>query len=159
MSGTAPHSWDDGYMPQPFRLQGFRRALAEFGVSSGEEWFFQNASYEMGGAEMARRFLEMEDRPTGLCIVNDYVALAFLVEVMRAGLRVPEDVSVVSHDNQPVALFCPVPLTSVSHPVEAIAQTVVEMLIERLEGSDAPPRTVTIQGELVQRESVAAPSL
>ena len=85
------------------RLRGFRRALAEVGLPMREEWFFQNPTYERGGAEMARRFLAMRDRPTALCIVNDYVALAFVVEVMRAGLRVPEDVSVVSHDDQPIA--------------------------------------------------------
>ena len=51
---------------------------------------------------MARQFLQLEERPTGLCIVNDYVAMAFMVEVMRAGVRIPEDVSIVGHDNQPI---------------------------------------------------------
>ena len=158
MSNTAEWFSEDANVPQTFRLKGFRRALGEFGVSAREEWFFHNPTYEKGGAEMARHFLRLSERPTGLCIVNDYVALAFMVEVMRAGIRVPDEVSIVSHDDQPIAVYCPVPLTAVSQPVEAIARAVVTLLIERLEGSDAPPRTVTIKGELAQRQSVAAPS-
>ena len=125
-----------------------------------DEWFFRNSNYERGGAEMAARFLRMEERPTALCIVNDYAALAFTVEIMAAGLRVPEDVSLVSHDNQPIARYSPVPLTSMTHPADRIADAVVELLLERLEGrvpAGAPPRTVKLGGELVERASVSPP--
>lgn len=156
ISKTGPLS-DTCGDPQTFRLKGFRRALGEWNVPTRDEWFFQNPTYERGGAEMARHFLQLKERPTGLCIVNDYVALAFMIEVMRAKIRVPQDVSVVGHDDQPIAAYCPVPLTAVSQPVEQIARAVVELLIERIDGSDAPPRIRTIQGKLAERESVAAP--
>ncbi len=106
---------------------------------------------------MAHRFLALAERPTGICIVNDYAAFAFMVDITRAGIRVPQDISIVSHDNQSIASRCPVPMTAVSHPAEKIASTVVEMLLERMDGLDTPPRTVTIRGDLVERESVAAP--
>ncbi len=152
-------SADSESIPQSLRVQGFRRALSEAGLPIREEWVFQNSTYEKGGAEMARHFLEAPERPTGLCIVNDYVALGFMVEVMRAGVRIPHDVSLVGHDDQPVASYCPVPLTSVSQPVTQVAHAVVEMLLERIGGSQVPPRTVTIRGELTERQSVAAPPL
>lgn len=146
--------------PQAARLRGVRRALKEFEAPPlPDEWVFENAHYEEGGEEMARRFLALppDRRPTGLCIVNDYVAFAFMVDVNRAGLRIPGDLSLVSHDNQPIASRCPVPMTAVSHPVEEIANAVVGMLAERLDGYDGPPRRLEIQGELVQRASVGAP--
>lgn len=156
MSQTAPWSPNDPNVPQSFRLKGFRRALQEWGAPFRPDWFFENATYEKGGAQMAQRFLALAERPSGLCIVNDYVALAFMVEVMRAGVRVPRDVSIVSHDDQPIASYCPVPLTAVSQPVEAITRAVVEMLVERLEGDAASaPRTRILKGELVRRDSVA----
>lgn len=139
------------------RLRGFQRALQEFGVAPSEQWLFENGQYEKGGAEMAQHFLQIAERPTGLCIVNDFVAFAFMVDVMRAGVRVPEDVSIISHDNQPIASRCPVPMTSATQPVEQIAQAVVTMLMERIEGDNSPARTVTVQGELVERESVVTP--
>ena len=154
LPGYSPDAPGD---PQNTRLRGFRRALAEWGAPVRDEWLFRLPTYEQGGAEMARRFLQLRDRPTGLCIVNDYVALAFMVEVMREGVRVPEDVSIVGHDNQTIASYCPVPLTSVSQPAERIVAATVEMLLDRIEnGVAAAPRTRTIRGELVRRDSVAA---
>ena len=143
--------------PQSFRFLGFQRALAEFGVSVHPEWVFQNEPYEEGGEELARNFLALKERPTGICIVNDYVALAFMSDLLRAGVRVPEEVSIVSHDNQRIASHCPVPLTSVAHPAQEIAHAVVQLLIQRIEGYDGPPRTITLHGELVRRQSVAPP--
>lgn len=139
---------------QNLRTMGFRRALEEFGATMREDWLFQHPTYEKGGAEMARRFLSLSDRPTGLCIVNDYVALAFMVEVMRAGVRIPEDVSIVGLDNQPIAAYCPVPLTAVSQPTGEIAQAVIALLGERLAGTQAPVQTVTLQGRIQVRSSV-----
>jgi LacI family transcriptional regulator len=140
------------------RLRGFQRALSEYGVPLREEWLFLNPTpYEEGGAETARQFLRLKERPTGVCIVNDYVALGFMVAVQEAGLRIPDDVSIIGLDNQSVARYCPVPLTAVSHPVEKIARTVVEMLMARLNGDEtSPPRTVTIQGGIAERRSVVS---
>jgi LacI family repressor for deo operon, udp, cdd, tsx, nupC, and nupG len=157
LEGIAAGTESDPEVP---RRRGFQRALAEFGIEARPDWIFHNSTYEKGGAEMARQFLRLGDRPTALSIVNDYVALAFMVDVMRAGLAVPGDISIVSHDNQPIAAYCPVPLTSVTHPAQAIVGRVVEMLIERIDGiiaSETPARTVVLRGELVRRESVAPP--
>lgn len=156
MSNSPRQTLNTMTAPQNFRLQGFQRALDEFKVPMRQEWFFQNPTYERGGAAMAQQFLQLKKRPTGLCIVNDYVALAFMVEMMRAGVNVPQGVSIIGHDNQPIASYCPVPLTSISQPVEQIASAVVELLLQRLDDSAAPPRTITLKGELVLRQSVAA---
>lgn len=145
--------------PIAARMAGFRRALCDFGLPFRDEWFFRNANYERGGAEMAHRFLELKDRPTALCIVNDYVALAFTVEIMHAGVRVPEEVSIISHDNQAIAAYSPVPLTAMTHPAEEIARSVVDLLLDRTQGripAGAPPREVRLSGSLVERRSVAA---
>lgn len=159
LSISHPNSWTSTMhsVPQNLRVQGFKRALDEDGLPFHPEWLFENSTYEQGGAELAKNFLSLKERPTGLCIVNDYVALAFMAQIIRAGLRVPDDVSVIGHDNQAVAEYCPVPLTSISHPTEQIAHAVVELLSARLDGSDAPPRTITIHGKLESRQSVSAP--
>ncbi|MES2459639.1 MAG: LacI family DNA-binding transcriptional regulator [Armatimonadota bacterium] len=155
---TSTAEWLPGAVnrTQTRRLAGWRAALESFGVSVREDWIFHTSAYEQGGAEMARRFLSLEDRPTGMCIINDYSAMAFMVELLRAGLRIPGDISIVSHDNQPVAAFCGVPLTSVTHPVKEIVDTVIEQLISRLEGRyNGEPRTVVLRGELEPRASTA----
>jgi DNA-binding LacI/PurR family transcriptional regulator len=143
------------------RVAGFERALREWNVEQRSEWMFTTHDYiqfEEFGVELAQKFLGLKDRPTAMCILNDHTSLAFIAEVERAGVRVPQDLSVVSHDDAFIARCAPLPLTTVSHPVEEIAAAVVEMLESRLHGQcgDAP-RQIVIKGELVTRSSAAPP--
>lgn len=141
--------------------QGFERALAEFGVTPREAWYFRGLSYdnhEEGGTHTARRLLGTTERPTALCFVNDSAAAAFVIEMYRAGVKVPAEMSVVSTDDLPVARYSLVPLTTVAHPVEAVARHLVDLLVSRLEGGyEGPPRQVIVRGTLVPRESVQEP--
>ncbi|MBC7804714.1 MAG: LacI family DNA-binding transcriptional regulator [Akkermansiaceae bacterium] len=143
------------------RYHGFRRALCEYDVPYREEWHFRGgdiALQEESGVVVAREWalMPVQDRPTGLCIVNDRTAQGFIVEAFRLGMSVPEDVSVVGHDDQPPAVFGRIPLTTVSHPVTAMVDSLVKLLTERLEGVyDGPARRIVHRGELVIRASTA----
>ncbi len=142
------------------RLEGFKAALKEFDAPFSEEWltFADNLHTYTGdhiGTDLGRFYLQLKNRPTAMCIVNDFTASAFINTVREAGLRVPEDVSVVSHDNLPFANSCaPIPLTTMSHPVQQITDAAVELLVDRLENDySGPPRTRTVHGELIIRKS------
>lgn len=143
------------------RLQGYRAALAEWGLESRPDWLFDGIGmdeFEYYGVDLAAQFLSLKERPTALCIVNDYVALTFIAEIQRAGLRVPQDVSVVGHDDRPIARYSSVPLTSVSQPLEVIAEKVVELLFERMKGDlELPLRCEVVCGELTVRASSGPP--
>ena len=88
------------------RTVGFRRALREFGAEYRPEWHFfggEITDQEEGGAAIAQQWasLPADNRPTALCIVNDRTSQGFIVGAQSRGLRVPEDVSIVGHDDQP----------------------------------------------------------
>lgn len=137
------------------RAQGFRRAMSEFGVKIKDSYLFESGHYEEGGAQLAQQFLAMKKRPTGMCIVNDMQAATFVHQVLLAGLRVPEDVSVVSLDGLPASQYGMVPLTIVTQPWEAIAAKSVECLLRRLSGANvSAPERSTFIGEVVTRQSV-----
>jgi DNA-binding LacI/PurR family transcriptional regulator len=138
------------------RVEGFERALHEHDLKPRSEWMFHGLSSEEDGARLAEQYLLLQQRPSAMCIVNESVASAFINELARAGVRVPHDVSVVSHDDLPIARYASVPLTTVTHPVRAIAQEVVEMVRSRLSGEySGAPRSVTVRGEMVVRQSTA----
>ena len=143
------------------RLEGLRRALDVAGLREAEECLFNIATYEMGGVQLAAQFLQLPPqlRPTALCIVNDMAAVTFLSEVMRAGVRIPHDLSVISLDNSPLAQHFVVPLTGVIHPIPEIATQVVTTLLERLRDPSAPRQTHVLRGELQMRDSSAAPTI
>jgi DNA-binding LacI/PurR family transcriptional regulator len=143
--------------PPETAIRGFSRALQEHGMKPRRNWFFgSSAAGEEGGFELAKQFLRLKQRPTAMCIVNDASALAFSVEMGRAGIRIPEEVSIIGHDDLPLARCAPVMLSSVTHPTERIAEEVVRLLTARLNGNTSGgPVRMTIRGELVIRDSVA----
>jgi DNA-binding LacI/PurR family transcriptional regulator len=139
---------------------GFRRALGERQVEVREDWLWGHCCYEKAGARLAETFLNLKERPTAICIINDVTAATFVAQLHRKGLRVPEDVSVVGYDDAPAARYGLVPLTTVSHPVAGITRPILKMLFSRLDGSyNGPARCVEVAGELVVRESTAAPQI
>jgi DNA-binding LacI/PurR family transcriptional regulator len=144
--------------PQVHRLRGFQRALAEYAVPFRPEWIFHTSTYERGGAELAKQFLALRDRPTALAIVNDYIAMALMNELTRAGVRLPEELSLIGHDNQPIAPYCPIPLTTMTQPTDQIAKAVVAQLLKRLNNREAPPECLTIENILIERQSVVLPN-
>ena len=143
------------------RWRGAMRAFEEAGLTLRPEWSFVPKHYiefEEGAIELAAQFLALQSRPTAMCIVNDHAAAAFCSEVMRAGVRVPEELSVIGHDDACIARCAPVPLSTVSHPIAPLAGAVVEMLESRLRGDyTGAPRTQILRGELVVRQSTAPP--
>jgi DNA-binding LacI/PurR family transcriptional regulator len=152
--GNSPSSTD--------RLSGFRRALEEYGIEPREEWIFRGhipgsaAVPEFVGVKAAEYFAGLKRRPTGICVLNDLAALAFIGEIERAGLRVPQDMSVIGHDDIPLCEYAPLRLSSVSHPVDVIARTVVERITSRLEDETLRPQKQWIRGVVRARDSSVA---
>lgn len=134
--------------------RGFKRALHDIGAPFREEWYCPFYPFESAGKDLASRFIAMLERPTAFYIVDDRAATAFVNYALRAGLKIPQDVSIVTHDPAGVAEHCVVPLTTVSHPVSEVVASVVSLLISRLDGHDGPPRHVVVGGQLVKRSSV-----
>lgn len=143
------------------RTLGFRRALREFGVPERPEWELHSGDFscnEVSGAELAVRMLEMKERPTAMCLVNDAATQAFVSEIQSGGVRVPADMSVISHDDLPIARYGGMPLTAMSHPIEETAHAIFDLLCRRMEQQEqGPPRRIILRGELRVRQSTAPP--
>lgn len=149
------------------RLDGFRRALREFGGRCLQSWMLRQHwekarlsphEEEVQARQFATQFLKLKRKPTAMCIADDLHAAIFISLLHEAGIRVPHDLSVVSQDDiKAISAYGLVPLTTVSQPIEAIIQNVIALLTSRLSGeySDTP-RRVVVQGELVVRRSAIA---
>jgi LacI family transcriptional regulator len=147
--------WADA-STQRDREAGFRQGLAERGVAL----FAREAGdYSFAGAQDAtRRMFARRRQPDAVFVANDHMAIAAM-DVLRAelGLRVPEDVSVVSYDDSPPAAWASYGLTGIRQPTEAMVAEVVDILMTRIEDPDALPRRVVLPGELVVRRSARIP--
>ncbi|NYJ34407.1 LacI family DNA-binding transcriptional regulator [Nocardiopsis aegyptia] len=112
---------------------------------------------EASGAEAAHRLLAGGRVPTALFAGNDRSAIGFLDAITRAGVRVPEDISLVGYDDIPLAGLAHIQLTTVRQDSAGLAREAVRLAIERLEKPSPAPRSSVLEPELVVRGTTAAP--
>lgn len=142
------------YAVSGWRKQGWLDAMQEAGLETDglcERGDFSFAS----GATAARALLSKTDRPTAILASNDQMAMATNSVAQELGLVVPDDLSLISFDNSPVVRFVQPSLTAIDQPVAETVSRAVELLISAQRGEEMPDMPVVIDGDLIERESVA----
>lgn len=111
---------------------------------------------EAAAKEVTTALLRRRQRPTAIVYSNDWLALWGMSAVAALGLDVPGDVSVVGHDNLPVAAWAHPPLTTVGFDVAELADVAATTLLDLVDGKDPDPPE-TSPTKLVARSSTAPP--
>jgi DNA-binding LacI/PurR family transcriptional regulator len=140
---------------RPSRSEGYYSALAAVAIPIDEGLI---VSIEWGGAQGAdamAQLLSLPEPPTAVYAHSDEVALGAMRTIRRAGLRVPEDISVVGVDDHPLADL--VDLTTVRQPAREQGVLAARMLLALLRGEDGVDQAITLPTYLVPRRSTAAP--
>jgi LacI family transcriptional regulator, repressor for deo operon, udp, cdd, tsx, nupC, and nupG len=135
------------------RLAGYRRTMAAAGLDVAPEWEVQGDFTTRGGAAAMRLLLEGEQRPTAVFAASDEMAIGCVHTLREAGLRVPQDVSVVGVDDHEMAEFFE--LTTVAQPVHEQGRLAAQLLLDALAGAE--PAAVTVPTRLVVRRTTAPP--
>lgn len=138
------------------RVQGWRRALTERGARADDELVLRSDFSPEGGVAAARSLMRAAPRPTAAFVSSDQQAQGVLSELHREGVRVPEDVALVSFDGTRQSRYTVPGLSVVQQPFDELADRVIRLLLEPAE-QDAPPESVRVDFDLVLRESCGCP--
>ncbi|MEU0212020.1 LacI family DNA-binding transcriptional regulator [Streptomyces canus] len=137
------------------RLWGWREALA---ARDREEPPVIEGDWSASSGYTAGRELAAAGDVTAVFAANDDMAVGLIRALLEAGLRVPEDVSVVGFDDIPVSAYVTPPLTTVRQPFDAVAREGLRLLVQAIEKPDAEPVPASDPPvELVVRASTAPP--
>jgi LacI family transcriptional regulator len=107
------------------------------------------------GFRAAQKLLGLRSRPDAIFCYNDLTAVGAIEAVIRAGLRVPEDVAIIGCGNFRYAGYLRVPLTSIDQSTVELGRIAGEMALELSARPLASPRSVLLQPSLVVRESTS----
>jgi LacI family transcriptional regulator, galactose operon repressor len=113
--------------------------------------------YPDSGAAAAARLLALPEPPTAIFAASDMMALGVLRAASEAGLRVPEDLSVVGFDDMQLAAHVNPPLTTVRQDKAGLGAVAGEALVRLIEGDEDVPAGTTLPVTLVVRGSTAPP--
>lgn len=136
-------------LPSVDRVQGFRAALADAGLTPFAE--VEGDYTEESGVEAARHILET-GTPDAIFAASDLMARGAMLTLRAAGLSVPADVAVMGFDDTSVAASTSPSLTTMRQPMYAQGETMARVLLERLAGG-APDHVTILPTELVVRGS------
>lgn len=118
------------------RMRGFARALADNRLNAPPHWLRPGVLGDEGapaiGHALAREWLAGGPRPSAILCGSDNLAVGVMRAVHEAGLRIPDDVAVVGHDDAPFARHLTPALTTVRQPMEEAGARAAEALIQHL---------------------------
>jgi LacI family transcriptional regulator len=139
------------------RESGFRNALAAAGIALDERhvsagaWFIDDAEIRAGA------ILDAPDPPTAIVAANNFMAIGALRAFRKRGLRVPDDVALVSFDDIEDAAEIDPFLTALSQPAYTMGTIAMQLLLERIAGSfTGAPRDIVLSPRLLVRRSCGA---
>ena len=142
------------------RYEGFIEAMRAMGLEPDPDLIvLADAFTEPEGARICGALLDAGRDMTAIVAANDLIALGCYDAMDDRGVACPAELSVVGFNDMPfVARFRP-PMTTIRIPHYQMGVAAAELLLERIDSPDAPPREVLLEPALVVRGSTAAPSV
>lgn len=138
------------------RLMGFYRACEALGLAIPNEYITECEYHEPVSCYKAtKRLLALPERPTCILFSDDYSYIGGINAIYEAGLRVPEDISIVGYDGIHMAKMVSPKLTTWQQNTAELGRLAAERLIDRIEHPHTtPPKHITVQGRLLEGETV-----
>jgi LacI family transcriptional regulator len=143
----------EGYSSATERRAGYEQALAAAGLPVLPELIHHGDFRESGGYRAMGELLSLPEPPHAVFAANNLMTLGALRMIHERGLRIPDEMAVVSFDDMPWAISLHPPLTAVAQPAHEMGASAAELLLTRIQKPDRPARRITLQTELVVRAS------
>lgn len=141
----------DGLTVADERTTAWRSALSDAGLWD-EEMCVRADFSRRGGADGASALLE-RGSTTALVTSSDVQAIGALDECIRRGVRVPQELSIISFDDTEAASYAQPRLTAVQQPIEQMAEATMELILQRIESGETAASRRVLPTTLVVRES------
>lgn len=140
------------YVVSKERLDGYIEAhkLAQIPVDYS---LIENGGYNINDAyEAALRLLQRPNPPTAIFATDDMKAIGAYKAILKLGLKIPDDISIIGHNNYDISQIVSPAITTIDVPIHQLAKTGAERLFDLIEGKTPPKRTI-LETKFIIRES------
>lgn len=137
------------------RTAGYRQALTENGIPYNEDFVLTvDSNYESAYNAILQN-LALVRQASAIYVQSDILTLGVVNALQDAGLKIPEDLSIIGSDGYKLGAIAHPQLDSVAHPIEELTELAVSRLIESAEKSNQLPRQIILRPYIIERGSVA----
>lgn len=136
------------------RIQGFQMAIEKHQLTIPANYIVDGGyfSYE-GGRVAMMKLLTLADPPSAVFVSGDEMAIGAIKAVKEAGLRVPQDISIIGFDDISIAKYTDPPLTTIRQDTDRIGRQAAVLLLDEIDGNSKSYRAKVIPVNLVKRDS------
>lgn len=143
-----------GFRSTQERKDGFLDALIEHNIILNKDYLVPG-KYDLESGYMAmENLLNLPQIPTAVFCSNDDMAVGAMKAIVKRGLRIPEDISMIGFDNSLFSAYLSPALTTVKRPIEEISREGAKNLLDMIKGNNVEKKTKYMNTELLIRESV-----
>lgn len=136
------------------RLQGFRQALEQAGITFHPDWYATVPSIDYTLAySAAMQLLHTDPAPDAIFASSDVLAAAVINAAHTLGIRVPEDLSVIGFDNVVTSQITQPAITTIAQPCFQLGQQACSILLEKILNPEMPDRHTLLSTEMIIRNS------
>lgn len=141
-------------LPNKRRVAGYLAALEKAGIRdkaivAGNEFSVQNGFLE------TKLLLNSKNRPTAIFALSNTIMLGAVKAIREAGLRIPEDISVIAFDNNIYMDYMTPAITRVGQPTEEMGKLATKLLFECISSGDRSTTQIELSPSLILRDTVA----
>ncbi|MCW6511475.1 substrate-binding domain-containing protein [Lichenifustis flavocetrariae] len=141
-----------GNIPSGERARGFEKGAAVAGMTI--LGVVEGAFSATSGQDAASAILTWSERPTAVFAANDQTAMGAIHGFKAAGLKVPDDISVVGFDDIAFSEMFEPPLTTVRHPRQTMGRAAIDLVASWDDGGPALSRTTILDHQIFDRTSL-----
>lgn len=136
------------------RVQAFKDVLQKKNIEFHDSMIIGEKYGQNNGYLEVKLLLNSKKQPTAIFALSHVTALGAIKAIREQGLRIPEDISLISFDDIPYAEYFSDPITSVRQPVEEMATMAVNLLVDQIENGIKDDVSIELPTDLVRRNSV-----
>ena len=141
------------YIVSQDRLEGYKQGLLEVGIDYDPTLIEEVDFTEESGYRGMMNLLERNSRLTAVFAIDDLLALGAMKAIKEQGLSVPEDVSIVGFNDNPLASYVDPALTTVRIPIADLGRKATDLLIKKVKKKDIDEKQLVLSNELIIRNS------
>lgn len=134
------------------REAAYYETLKQINESPRPEWIFDHCLYIEDGKRVVTSLLQMKERPTALLVSSDQVAAGIVTFAQHKGLKIPEELAILSFDNHPISEA--LNITTIELPLSLMGKRAFRMIYSHLENGEVRKETEELSVRLVERLTV-----
>ena len=135
------------------RVQGFKNALEKYNLPFYPEYVSHGDFSKEHSMLQAFNLMNLPNPPDGILTISDRIGFATLHALKQRGIKIPEDIAMVSFNNEPFCNYFTPSVSSVSQPIQEMGKEAVNLLLKQIKNESPIPETIMLKTQLVVRES------